>query len=273
MAASEGVDLEWAIVDYVNSHTSTKIVSSGKKYSAKIEAQAKKCTDHILKFAAGKPVQAWHSDDASNPFGIAIYAKPEPKTDIILKIGNKVYSTSVKMAGAVQLASGQGASTAELFEAAAKSLSNAKKKTVLNSIISELKVLPTRMLSQSNLNRILTEGSASTIKEFVNRGKIISDKSYDMWLKNNKPKLMSDLLSYIQKDPDFTLALIYESLTGRHTLKSYKGAVADSIISPKGFHVIDSKYVASISNKIKFDIRGKSRSGITGLAFRIDLKA
>jgi len=273
MAASEGVDLEWAIVDYVNTQMSNKIVSSGKTYSKKIEDQAKKCTEHIIKYAAGKRVEAWHSDDSTNPFGIAIYAKPEPKTDIILKIGSKVYSTSVKMAGGVQLASGQGSSTADLFEAASKSLSNSKKKTVLSSIIKELRVLPTRLLSQSNLNRILTEGSDSTIKEFVSRGKIISDKSYDLWLKNNKPKLMSDLLSYIQKDKEFTEALLYESMTGEQTLKSYRGAVADSIISPKGFYVIDSKYVSSIMNKIKFDIRGKSRSGITGLAFRIDLKA
>ena len=28
----------------------------------------------------------------------------------------------------------------------------------------------------------------------------------------------------------------------------------------------------SVKNKIKFDVRGKSRSGVTGLAFRIDLR-
>ena len=27
-----------------------------------------------------------------------------------------------------------------------------------------------------------------------------------------------------------------------------------------------------VKNKVKFDVRGKSRSGITGLAFRIDLR-
>ena len=37
-------------------------------------------------------------------------------------------------------------------------------------------------------------------------------------------------------------------------------------------YVIDKKYVESVKNKIKFDVRGKSRSGITGLAFRIDLR-
>jgi hypothetical protein len=29
---------------------------------------------------------------------------------------------------------------------------------------------------------------------------------------------------------------------------------------------------ASVKSKVKFDVRGKSRSGITGLAFRIDLR-
>jgi ATP-dependent Lon protease len=61
------------------------------------------------------------------------------------------------------------------------------------------------------------------------------------------------------------------AMTGELSLKQYKGAVADSILSPKGFYEIDGRYVDSIKNKVKFDVRGKSRSGITGLAFRIDL--
>ena len=81
-----------------------------------------------------------------------------------------------------------------------------------------------------------------------------------------------DLLQYLDKDVDFKLALIKESMSGEITLKNSKGASADSIISPKGFFIIDDSYVKSIFSKIKFDIRGKSRSGITGIAFRIDLK-
>ena len=266
MAASEGVDLEWAIVETLNG------TPMSRNYSDKINKQAQQCIEHIRKFAGRSNIIAWHSDDTKNPVGKAISANPEPKTDIILKIGAKIYYVSVKMAGGVQLASGQGNSTADLFEAAASQIKNANKSKVLKSIIKELRVLPTRMLSQSNLSRIKSEASEKVIAEFIKGGKIITDKSYDLWLKNNKPKLLNDLLQYLDKDVDFKLALIKESMSGEITLKNSKGASADSIISPKGFFIIDDSYVKSIFNKIKFDIRGKSRSGITGIAFRIDLK-
>lgn len=267
MAASEGVDLEWCIVDKLGGEV------GGKTFSNKILYQGEKCAQHIKRFAGGKKVEAWHSDDASNPFRTAIYANPEPKTDIILKIGSKVYSVSVKMAGGVQLASGQGSSTADLFEAAASQIKNGTKSKVLKSIITELRTLPTRLLSESNKSRILSESSDKIINEFIRNGKIIQDKSYDYWLKNNKVELMEMLLQYVEKDKDFTKALLYEALTGEISLKKYKGASADSIISPAGFYLINDQYVEKIMGKVKFDIRGKSRSGITGIAFRIDLRS
>jgi hypothetical protein len=202
----------------------------------------------------------------------AISAKPEPKTDLVLKIGTKVYSVSVKMAGGVQLASGQGSSTAELFEAAAKQVPGASKSKVLLSIIKELKTMPTRLLSESNKKRILDEASEKVINEFIKGGKIIKDKSYEYWMTQNKELLMESLLKYINSDKDYATALLYEAMTGELSLAQYKGAVADSIISPKGFYIIDKKYVESVKSKVKFDVRGKSRSGITGLAFRIDLR-
>jgi len=271
MAASEGVDLEFAIAEKIQIKNN-KIKNHSRRLSNNILGQANKCVEHIYKFAGNKKVEAWHSDDASNPFGVAISAKPEPKTDIVLKIGTKIYSVSVKMAGGVQLASGQGSSTAELFEAAAKQIPSAAKSKVLISIIKELKTMPTRLLSESNKNRIVGEASEKVINEFIKNGKIIKDKSYEYWMKENKELLMASLLKFIDSDKDYANALLYEAMTGKISLSKYKGAVADSIISPKGFYVIDKKYVESINNKIKFDIRGKSRSGITGLAFRIDLR-
>ena len=266
MAASEGVDLEFAIVDHLRMNISTG------KYSSKIEDQAKKCAEHVLTFAKNKKVEAWHSDDSTNPFKVGIYAKPEPKTDVVFKIGNTIYTASVKMAGPVQLASGQGVSTADLFEAAAQHLNNKTKSKVLESIINELRIMPTRLLSESNKPRILSEGKQKLIDEFIKNGKVINDKNYDIWLKNNKPLLMSKLLDYVESDRDFKIALLYEAMTGEKTLAQYKGAVANSIISPKGFYQINDQYVNSIFSRVKFDIRGKSRGGITGVAFRIDLK-
>jgi hypothetical protein len=273
MAASEGVDLEWAIVEKIKIKNNEQKKYT-KDYSEIILSQADDCVKHIYKYAgSAKKVLAWHSDDSSNPFGVAIAAKPEPKTDVVLKIGTKIHTVSVKMAGGVQLASGQGASTAELFAAAATKVPNSNKSKVLKSIISELKVMPTRLLSESNKKRILTEAKPKVIQEFIKGTKIIQDKSYEYWLSNNKEVLMDSLLKYIAGDPEYTKALLYEALTGEISLAEYKGAVADSIISPKGFYLINDTYVQGIRSKVKFDIRGKSRSGITGLAFRIDLKA
>ena len=86
MAASEGVDLEWAIAEMIQIKNN-KIKKFSRPFSAGIMDQAKKCVDHIYKFAGAKKVEAWHSDDDTNPVGRAISAKPEPKTDLVLKIG------------------------------------------------------------------------------------------------------------------------------------------------------------------------------------------
>lgn len=272
MAASEGVDLEWCIVDEVNIRLG-KLTKYSKSYQSKIETQGKKCADHIMKRAGNQKLEIWHSDDQTNPTGKAIFANPEPKTDIIVKIGSRIYYVSVKMQGAVQLASGQGEQTAVLFESAANSLQNKKKSKVLSSIITELRTMPTRMLSTSNKSRILSEGKDKVISEFIKDGKIITDKHYDAWLTHNKPELMEKLLTYINNDKEFLKALLYESMTGELSLKQYKGAPANQIVSPAGFYDIDQSYIDKIIPKVKFDIRGKSRSGITGVAFRIDLKS
>jgi len=271
MAASEGVDLEWAIVEITRMKLGTQ-KSATRNYSPKIKQQAEKCVKHIFD-KLKKDFDIYHSDEpipGVSPKGI--FAKPEPKTDIVVIQKTKKYFMSVKMEGGIQLASGQGASTAELFEAAASSLKNAAQKKVLSSIIKELKTMPTRLLSQSNFDRIMEEGNEKVISEFIKKGKIIQDKSYEYWLENNKPQLMADLLQFIQTNNDFYDALIKEALTGENTLKQFKGAVANSIISPSGFYMIDDNYVRKIKPKIKMDLRAKSRGGISSVAFRIETK-
>ena len=264
MAASEGVDLEHCIVKLLGGTT------DGRKFSPKIESQGKQCADHIKKFAGSRKISAWHSDDATNPLKRAIYARPEPKTDIVLQIGGKNYFVSVKMAGPIQLASGQGSSSAELFRAAAKtSESNSK---VLTSIIEMLEDMPTRLLSESNKARIMSSGKDKLINEFIKNGKVLTDKSYEFWIKQNKFELMDAMINYMQNDPGFRKELIREALTGAISLKNYTGATADSIVSPAGFYMIDDSYISKLESKVNFDIRGKSRGGISGLALRIETR-
>ena len=80
------------------------------------------------------------------------------------------------------------------------------------------------------------------------------------------------LLKFIKNNDAFYDALIFEAMTGQKTLSKFKGAVANSIISPSGFHMIDKKYVNKIKPKIKMDLRAKSRGGISSVAFRIETK-
>jgi len=270
MAASEGVDLEWAIVESIRARNATTPVQAKKTYSSKILNQAEKCVEHIIK-KLGENIEAWHSDENIPGVG-SIYAKPEPKTDIVLITSSKKYFVSVKMAGGIQLASGQGASTAELFEAAAGSLTDQNAKKVLLSIIDELKTMPTRLLSSKNIGRIQASGNKKLIDEFISNGKVVQDRSYDLWLKNNKPALVNAILDFAQKNTNFMDALIYEAMTGKKTLTRYKGAAADSIISPSGFYMIDDSYVTKIRSKVKMDLRAKSRGGISSVAFRIETR-
>lgn len=269
MAASEGVSLEWGIVEYsrIAMNKQKKVT---KVYSQKIKKQIEECVGHIFnKF--GNSFDIYHSDENVPGIG-AIYAKPEPKTDIVIIQKNKKYFVSVKMAGGVQLASGQGESTAELFNSVANILQDTNSKKVLFSIIKSLKVMPTRLLSQSNVSRIKEEASPKVIEEFIKNGKVITDKSYEMWMKNNKTILMESLFQFIQENDNFYTALLKEAMTGEKTLKQYRGAVADSIISPTGFYMITDAYVEKIKPKVKMDIRAKSRGGISSVAFRIETK-
>lgn len=270
MAASEGVDLEWAIVE-LSKIRMGKQRKTTKAYSANIKKQAEQCVDHLFKKLGGD-FDIYHSDEKIPWIGKSIFAKPEPKTDIVIAKGNKKYYVSVKMSGGIQLASGQGASTAELFESSADSLKNATQKKVLKNIIEELKTMPTKLLSESNFKRIMDEGDPKVIKEFIKNGKIVKDKSYEYWLENNKPQLMASLLKFVESNPEFFDAMIMEALTGEKTLKQFKGAPANSIISPSGFYMIDSNYVKKIKPKIKMDLRAKSRGGISSVAFRIETK-
>ena len=232
----------------------------------------KESVEHIVK-KLGNNFQIYHSDEPiPGVSSKGIYARPEPKTDIVIITKSKKYFVSVKMEGGIQLASGQGASTAELFEAASGNLKSVKNAKILQSIIQELKTMPTRLLSESNFQRIMKEGNEKVINEFIKKGKIIKDKSYEFWLENNKPQLMAALLKYIENDKEFYDAVIYEALTGEKTLKQFKGAVANSIISPSGFYDIDNNYVKKIKSKIKMDLRAKSRGGISSVAFRIETK-
>jgi hypothetical protein len=265
MAASEGVDLEWAIVEIARG---SKL---SRKYSKKVMDQANKCVMHIQK-KLGKKFDIYHSDEKIPGYPRGIFGNPEPKTDIVIFAGSKKYFVSVKMEGGIQLASGEGRSTAKLFHAAAGNIKDATKKKKIQSLTDSLEGMPTRLLSENNLKRIMETKKKALIDEFIQNGKIRKDKSYELWSQQQKPKIMKAITDLATNDKAFFDALIYEALSGCKTLKDYPGASANSIISPTGFYMIDSAYINKVKSKIKVDVRAKSRSGITSIAFRIETR-
>lgn len=265
MAASEGVDLEWAIVEIARGSKLTR------KYSKRVMDQANKCVMHIHK-KLGKKFNIYHSDEKIPGYPRGIFGNPEPKTDIVIFTSNKKYFVSVKMEGGIQLASGEGRSTAKLFHAAADNIKDGAKKKKIQQLTESLEGMPTRLLSENNLKRILGTKKKPLIDEFTSGGKIRKDKSYELWAQLQKPKIMDTITELAKNDTVFFDALIYEALSGCKTLKNFPGAAANSIVSPTGFYMIDANYINKVKSKIKVDVRAKSRSGITSVAFRIETR-
>lgn len=262
MAASEGVDLEWAIVKLGKGED---IKSLKKQYSSKIVDQAQKAFRHIQN-KLGKNVVLKHSDEEG------ISGNPEPKTDIVAIRNSTRYYISVKMEGGIQLASGQGSSTADLFRETANVVfkSNKKKLDEVNNLANVLEKLPTRLLAPQNLERILEEANPKVLKEFTKAGKILPEKNAESWLREAKPKIIIDIKRFMESNPEFFKEMIREALSGERTLARFKGAKATHILSPAGFYKIDDAYVNKVKGKVKLDVRAKSRSGITSIAFRIE---
>lgn len=266
-----GVELEWSIVFHarlkngqLSPNTSDQKMQA---YSEAIASQARDAVDKVSLVVPGK-FESYHSD---NWKGKSIIGNPEPKTDVVFEQKNRPYFSSVKMRGPIQLASGEGKSTATMFKRVAESLGN--KSRILKDLISSLESMPSRLLSESNFDRIMNEGKPKIIEEFIKNGKIKKDKSYEYWIKNNKEEIMSSLFAYLKKDPDFQFALIKEAMTGELVFGKGNPATATHIVTPDYFTAIDNAYVKKMMGKTKIDIRAKSRGGISSVAFRFDVRS
>jgi hypothetical protein len=277
MALGTGVELEWAIVYYslVNGGVSpSELKERNRKAQGKIQpyASVKEQAIRAVKLVESEIGKSnlkycYHSDEYKG----GISGIPEPKTDVVYDTKIKLYKCSVKMDGPVQLASGQGKSTAKVFQLVAENVGSGTVPKNLKTLIADLEGLPTRLASVSNIQRIKQD--ARLAKEFIKGKNITKDKLYEGWLENNKPALMKSLMNYVTKDKDFAFALIKEAMTGDLLFKDNKLAAANYILTPNEFVPITDQYVRSKLPKVKLDIRAKSRSGVTSIAFRIDLKA
>lgn len=277
MALGTGVELEWAIVYYSlvkGGASPAEIQKRNARAQGKIQPYSsidKQALEAVKKVESviGKAnlKHCYHSDEYNG----GITGIPEPKTDVVYDVKGKLYKCSVKMEGAVQLASGQGKSTSKVFQLVAESMGTGNVPKNLKKLIADLESLPTRLASVSNIERI--RSNPKLAKEFMKGKAIEKNKLYENWLQYNKPALMKSLIDYTKTNKDFTFALIKEAMTGEMLFKNNKLAAANYILTPNEFVPITDQYVRSKLQKIKLDIRAKSRSGVTSIAFRIDLKA
>ena len=275
-----GVELEWSIV-YHSLHMSGMSPAAIKKrnpklqpYGGVIRTQAVAAVQQIQKAFGkdGKKVlaSAMHSDEINMnlPAGV-----PEPKTDVAFKHNGKMIKCSVKMRGPIQLSSAEGRTTAIMIERVANNTNlNSTAKREIGKIITDIRDTPTRLLSESNLSRLKKE-RPDLMDEFLSGKTIKRDKNYSIWLQNNKPQLLGAFLNFLETNKSFKINLVGEAMSGELVFGRNSPATATHILTADKFAAITDAYIKSISSKVKIDARAKSRSGITSVAFRFDVKA
>lgn len=275
-----GVELEWSIVYhslFLSGMTPAQIKKRNPKlqpYSGTIRSQAEAAVKQIEK-VFGKDARkvlasAMHSDELQMnlPPGV-----PEPKTDVAFKHGNKMIKCSVKMRGPIQLSSAEGRSTAVMIERVANNTNlSSNAKSEIKKIVHDIRDTPTRLLSESNLARLKKE-RPDLVSEFISGKSIRKEKNYSLWLENNKPQLLGSLLHFLETNQSFKINLVGEAMSGELVFGKNSLATATHILTADKFAAINDNYIRSVSSKVKIDARAKSRSGITSVAFRFDVKA
>ena len=209
-----------------------------------------------------------HSDE------LGINGNPEPKTDIVFGNRNE-YKVSVKMAGAVQLASGEGKSSSVTIQRALDEYyaeGNVTSETMA-MIVDKIANMPTKMLDKKNLAKAKAQATNNYNALTNDAGEILPGYDWEQFKENNKPLILDALRTYVANHPRFLHILVDEALTGRRSFGENSLATANYMITPKKLQAIDSAYGDSVVPKVKIDLRAKSRSGITSATMRFDYKA
>lgn len=267
-AMSNGVAFEWAIVYWAlksAGYTDEQLLERHANlhpYGEKIDSDAQKAISNIPFSLYGT---AAHTDE------LGISGNPEPKTDVCFG-SNHEYKISVKMSGAIQLASGEGKSSAATINAALNEYykENPITDEKMIAIVEKIANMPTKMLTQKNLSKVKTNKFNDYIT-MTKDGEILPQFNWDKFKNENKQLIVDTLKVYVGENPRFLHILVHEALTGMRTFNN-SNAAANWIITPKKFIQIDKEYVNHVIPKVKIDMRAKSRSGITSATLRFDYK-
>jgi hypothetical protein len=163
------------------------------------------------------------------------------------------------MDGQVQLSSAEGKRTAKIFDQVAASL-NPPQKWRLQQIIETVRELPRNMIAAKN-----------RLKAMSRKPHLVPEAlDYDVWRDQSRPKINTQMREVFE-DRHVREAVVEEMLTGRKQFAGTIG-VAEYILTPKYFKYIDKKYVQNIAERVRIDVRGKSRSGFSFGVVRFDSK-
>ena len=284
-----GVQFEWAIIYHFIKKTLGKKNQRLSEYRLRrnpelvhygegiMSLSGSQVADNILN-AFQDITELYHSDE------LRIEGNPEPKTDILTKDGK--YKFSVKMNGDVQLSSSEGRGSAKLFEVARDSLirelglEGRISVEDINKLIAFFKnSFPTKMLEKGNIKKALSRKPdiARPMLDFSPKSAhdkgpyILEEYDWTKWKEIHRKPLKEWIEAIFDKNPEYAKEVVKTSLTGEG-LFSDTLSVSNFMLTPDKIKVIDKDYIEGVYDKIKFDVRAKSRAGITSVVLRLDLK-
>lgn len=275
-----GIQLEYCIVDTVSMiiGIGTKYCNSLDDYPEHVRDQAAGAAQRLLK-KIPDVINAYHSSDDNLPQKYQIDRSKdniEAKTDVVVVDSNrKYYKISVKMSGAVQLTSTQGVSTAKVFRKVfiACGVIGLVKMIVHRKMIEMVHNMPTKLLSQKRYNEAVEKDRKSnldSVSHMVSNGYIKKEFSYDSWIEENKPSIVSRIAAIFDTDRRFKKNLIVEAISGSGLHGKDSASTAEYFLSPTGFHKINKQFANKIIDRVSFGIRAKGSKITNRVVFRLD---
>jgi|1_EtaG_2_1085319.scaffolds.fasta_scaffold77283_1 hypothetical protein len=197
----------------------------------------------------------------------------EYKTDIVY--GS--HRVSVKKAGAVQLSSAEGKTSANMLRKVMESFPPAERELLdeprLRRLARDIEELPVKALARHNITKA-TERKPTISKSMLSGGTIRPQHDWDIYSATTRPRIDRELKDYLTQHPVFKHRFAEEALTGRYTMGQNNSASASHVLTPHYYKPIDDTYISDVANSPSFKARisAKSRDGVTSGTLRIDYK-
>ena len=201
-----------------------------------------------------------------------------PKTDIFFDTkenSSPKYHCSVKLDGAIQLASVSGKTSAQIFKlVASQALKKDTKarKYIENNVVKSLESMNSRFVDGSkaaNVAKVKERNPNFYKKAFDDKGKLRKDYDYKAWEAKSKASIVASVVTCLTESDTFRFALTEELLTGKYIFANSPLAIANCLLTPSEFYPeITSKVVKYYASITSYVISAKSTHGISSPNFR-----